>query len=248
MIKWEETAQCKKHGEYIGSFFAINSKKDRMGGSCPQCEKEKREAEEAEEMKNNRREAEAKKIRRRENAGITPRYANKTFETYIATTEQQKTALRAAQELTGAILSGKQGNNLIFSGSVGTGKTHLACSMIDSIIDKKRARLTTVMEIIRVFKSTWRNNSEESEQDVIDALEYYDLLIIDEVGVQFGSDTEKLFIFDVIDARYQQCKPTVIISNLDINGITDCLGQRVIDRLREDGGQLVGFDWASYRK
>ena len=81
-------------------------------------------------------------------------------------------------------------------------------------------------------------------------IEFYsrlDLLVIDEVGVQFGSDTEKMFMFDIIDGRYQEMKPTILISNLAIEGIKKLMGERIIDRLREDGGKAVSFDWPSYR-
>ena len=42
--------------------------------------------------------------------------------------------------------------------------------------------------------------------------------------------------------------PTVLISNLGIDAIKDAVGERIIDRLREDGGDLVAFDWDSHRK
>ena len=41
-----------------------------------------------------------------------------------------------------------------------------------------------------------------------------DLLILDEVGVQFGSETEKMILFEIINGRYEQLKPTIVISNL----------------------------------
>ena len=71
--------------------------------------------------------------------------------------------------------------------------------------------------------------------------------MLDEVGSQFGSDTEKLFIFDIIDGRYQNMKPTILISNLDIDGIKDAIGDRCVDRLREGGGMMVAFNWGSQR-
>ena len=30
--------------------------------------------------------------------------------------------------------------------------------------------------------------------------------------------------------------------------LSDYLGERVTDRLRENGGKVIGFDWESYRK
>ena len=73
------------------------------------------------------------------------------------------------------------------------------------------------------------------------------MLVIEEVGVQFGSETEKLFLFEIIDGRYNKMKSTVMISNLNIQGVKECVGERCIDRLREDGGSVIAFDYESQR-
>ncbi len=74
-----------------------------------------------------------------------------------------------------------------------------------------------------------------------------DLLILDEVGVQFGSDTEKLILFDVLNERYERRRPTILMTNLTLEEVADFLGDRIIDRLREDGGEFIPFDWESHR-
>lgn len=74
-----------------------------------------------------------------------------------------------------------------------------------------------------------------------------DLLIIDEVGVQFGSDAEKLILFEVINTRYESMKPTILISNLALNKLAGFIGERVIDRMKDGGGCTLAFTWDSYR-
>jgi DNA replication protein DnaC len=68
------------------------------------------------------------------------------------------------------------------------------------------------------------------------------------VGVQFGSDTEKLMLFDILNERYERRRPTILMSNLPRDEVSAYLGERVFDRLREDGGQFISFTWESYRK
>lgn len=75
-----------------------------------------------------------------------------------------------------------------------------------------------------------------------------DLLILDEVGVQFGSDTEKLMLFDILNERYERRHPTILMSNLPRDEVSAYLGERVFDRLREDGGEFISFTWESHRK
>ena len=86
-----------------------------------------------------------------------------------------------------------------------------------------------------------------TEQDAIDALVMPDLLILDEVGVQFGTVTESLIMFEILNGRYEKVRPTIVMSNLTEDEITEYLGSRVVDRLKEGGGVLVAFDWDSYR-
>ncbi|MGC8384980.1 ATP-binding protein [Pseudomonas aeruginosa] len=74
-----------------------------------------------------------------------------------------------------------------------------------------------------------------------------DLLILDEVGVQYGKEAELVTLFDVMNARYSACKPSIVLSNLTLEEIEVFLGQRVMDRLRENGGRAVSFNWESER-
>jgi DNA replication protein DnaC len=53
-------------------------------------------------------------------------------------------------------------------------------------------------------------------------------------------------MFDVINRRYRDLHPTILLSNLDRDGLRAYLGERSFDRLRE-GGIVVPFDWESYR-
>jgi DNA replication protein DnaC len=55
-------------------------------------------------------------------------------------------------------------------------------------------------------------------------------------------------MFDVLDGRYREMRPTLIISNLNEKGLQDCLGSRVFDRLMEIGSVVVTFNWGSYRR
>ena len=147
-----------------------------------------------------------------------------------------------------SIINNNNAPNLIMVGGVGTGKTHLANSMVVELTDNGKVCVrANMIDIIRRLKSTWSKDSEETEEDVIDLFVGVDLLIIDEVGIQFNSDTEKMFMFAIINGRYDDCLPTVIISNLDVDGVKEIIGDRCIDRLREDGGKVVAFNWKSNR-
>jgi DNA replication protein DnaC len=111
----------------------------------------------------------------------------------------------------------------------------------------KCSMFTTVQRMVRMMKETFRKESQKSESDVIDLLVYPDLLIIDEIGIQFGSDFEKNLMFDILNERYENRRPTLLLSNLTVPEVKAFLGDRIYDRLKEDGGQCVSFDWKSHR-
>ena len=74
---------------------------------------------------------------------------------------------------------------------------------------------TRVIDMIRTVRETYGRDSTRTERQVIAEYARPDLLILDEVGHQHGSDAERLTLFDVINARYEQCRPTLLITNLE---------------------------------
>ena len=240
-----KSADCLKHGAYesrcyIGSIWS----------KCPTCEAERIEAERVEAEAKDRESRRQAWQRRIGEAGIPDRFHNRNLQSFVAETEQQARALAFAQDYADRfdqVLT--TGRSALFIGKPGTGKTHLAVGIGLRIMhrDSRTVLFATVMRAVRRVKDTWSRESRESETQAIAALVFPDLLILDEVGVQFGSDTEKLILFDVLNERYEKRRPTLLLSNLTLNEVKTYLGERVFDRLREDGGEVVVFDWQSWR-
>lgn len=198
---------------------------------------------------------------------LPPRFHGADFEGFKATTPQQKAAVDACKAYTANMAGNmEKGAALVLTGSVGTGKTLLAAAIarktaLEHVItdrvynlgswdDQKRlatVRYTTVMGMLRTIRSTYRKDSHLSESQALHLFTGPDLLILDEVGVQRGTEDEKVQMFEVIDARYGSMLPTVIISNLTVGELTGYIGERVLDRLKDNGGSVVVFDWASHR-
>ena len=243
-----EIKTCDKHGDYEVKYSQIGDHKCWVFDSCRTCIDEAEvKAKLKEEKESAERDIENKRRRRESNrvdAGISKRNLYKTFADYKCDNEGQAKAKNDCERFVKEFPCEK---SMIMVGGVGTGKTLLASAMLDSLVDNNRCEIIKVIDLIRHLKSTWAKDSENTEEDLIKYYCKLDLLILDEVGSQFGSDTEKLFIFDIIDGRYQDMKQTVLISNLDIAGIKDVIGERCVDRLREGGGSMIAFDWKSSR-
>lgn len=242
------TKTCEKHGDYQSKGMVIGFMKNKtIFTGCPKCSEERKREEEEQ------RQADALERKRRhherflEMANIPHRFKARNFDNFEAADAKQKKALAVCRTYAEEFEQNhKQGKGLILSGKPGTGKSHLAAAIIQSLYTKHQGQYMTLMELIRLVRGTWHKNSEKSEAQVLKELIHIDLLVIDEIGVQYGTDGEQNIIFDVLDGRYREQMPTILLTNQDKEGLTKCIGERVFDRLRETS-TWVSFDWESYR-
>lgn len=239
------TDRCDQHGEYTARHWIRE-----IWSKCPACAAE-REAIERERAAAAEREARLAAWHKRiGGAGIPERFQDRTLDNFKAATDDQRHALQVAREYADSFddKASKTGRSLLFIGNPGTGKTHLAVGIGMHLLGKRRPVLfTTVQRAIRRVRDTWSRESAETESQAIATLVQPDLLILDEVGVQSGSDFEKNLLFDILNERYEKRRPTILLSNLERKEVRTYLGERVFDRMREDGGQSVAFGWQSHR-
>ncbi len=182
-------------------------------------------------------------------AKIPARFQCKTFDDYAPMSAGERRALAAARDYADHFDDHyRAGRCMVFCGKPGTGKTHLACAIANAVARSgRRVLYTTVANLIRRVRSTWSNARYETEGEVLRDLQKLSLLIIDEVGLSFGSDGEVVQMAEIIDSRYCETRPTLIASNCTLDELSRYLGERGVDRLRENSGKVVLFDWPSHR-
>jgi DNA replication protein DnaC len=183
--------------------------------------------------------------------GVPPRFLGKTFDTFRAEGEAQIRAVNLCRRYTEDFPRvRRQGHCLLLVGAPGTGKTHLACAVLQQVIRQGYTGLFTGMaEALRMIRSTYSAGARLTEIEAFALYTRPDLLVVDEVGVAIGDDDKRrAMLFDLLNARYGEVKPTVLIGNLTVEELERYLGERVMDRLLEAGSLLVPFTWASYRR
>ena len=247
----EAQATCEKHGPYTATIltYKMGAKDHEIQSGCTECHEERRLASEAREAARAERQRASWRASRMKAAGFTARSGSYTFDTFKASTPEQERALSVARSFADSFKEvAATGACLTFCGGVGTGKTHLAFAIANQLFEAKRTVMyTTVLDMIRAIRDTWNRDSEQSELDVVSRYRGADLLILDEIGVSFRSEAERVEVSGVIDARYAEMRPTIVISNLCLEEIPPVIGERAYDRLMQNGGSVVVFDWQTWR-
>lgn len=243
--------RCPAHGEYHVRLYG-----KRVLGCCPECVTEAEDARTREETRRQAVELERRKSANLVLAKIPFRFKDASFLNYEVEHEGQGIAKKKAEGYAASFPSPlRNAQCMIFSGDVGTGKTHLAVGAIKEVVGMGfTARYVLAADLIQAMKRPWNDHS-VFEGEIIAEFAAPDLLVVDEVGVQFEKDYERTLLARVFGRRYDEKKPCLLLSNLphaspneDAVLIRHCVGDRVYDRLREGVGQLVVFDWPSYRK
>lgn len=240
---------CEVHGEYQskGDRYLSSKTSREIWSGCPACKQAEAERE---------RRAEQAAAATREQARLQElllqsclprRFLDRTLETYRTDTDKQARVLAICKAYAANFGDHmRTGESLILAGNKGTGKTHLAAGIISAILPAHVGAYTTMLDLLRTVRSTWGQGAARKESQVLAELAAVDLLVIDEIGLQYDTDAERVLFSDVVDLRYRSCKPMILISNQEPSEFEQTVGERAHDRLREMARWLP-FDWESVR-
>lgn len=242
---FEQPSECPEHGEFTQKCRLILGK--TFCEKCPECNRIEEE-ERKRKLAIHEEEEKQRQLERLFNrSGIPIRFRGKSFDNFQADTDGKKLALTKCREFADNFKEHfQQGTTMVLSGSQGTGKSHLALAIAQQLMGRASVMYMNTLDAVRAVRDTWRRESEKSENQVLDELGGIGLLIIDEVGVQYGTEGEQVIMFDIINRRYRDMMPTILLTNLDKDGLKNYLGERSFDRLRENG-IWIAFSWPSYR-
>ena len=127
----------------------------------------------------------------------------------------------------------KAGNiGYLLWGSVGTGKSYLAGCIANALMEKEiSVRMTNFALILNDLAATF-----EGKNEYISNLCRYPLLILDDFGMERGTEYGLEQVYNVIDSRYRSGKPLIVTTNLTLTELQnpqDTPHARIYDRLLE---------------
>ena len=135
---------------------------------------------------------------------------------------------------------------LFLCGHPGTGKTHLAASIVRRVISMgKSIRFRRAAQLYQAIRDSYGNDS-VSEAEVLADFVDAPLLVLDDLGTGSLSDHERRYTLEVLDSRLNANRPTIITSNLTIEQIRDAMDDRIASRLNTF--KLISFNGQDRRK
>lgn len=214
---------CEKHGDYEAEQIRFAS--TQFTRPCMKCGEEKKQAKIDEEIESKEKTINLEMLE----CGVSRRYLGIDLKKYTPL-ENQLLAHKAASRFVEVFdVMCETGKTIIFYGPSGTGKTMLSQAMIQSLGHGKYSR---AIDISREVRESYSLNT--SEKSAIKKFTDPQFLVLDEVGVQSMTGSEKILLTDVIDRRSADLKPTVLVSNLDGSELENLFGARAWSRLMQD--------------
>lgn len=175
--------------------------------------------------------------------GIPKRYFDCSFDNFKTDIDDVKKFIEKSKTIDYKFDS----SIFIHSTRPGTGKTHLAVSIIRNLCEKGlpyKPKFVSSPFLFLEIKNSF-GNTDENENDIIKKYSECGILIVDDIGVEKYSDWANQVWYMIIDSRYSQMRPTIYTSNLSIGDIASKIDPRIASRLAS--GTVLNIDSQDYR-
>ncbi|MBR0462698.1 MAG: ATP-binding protein [Erysipelotrichaceae bacterium] len=242
IVNEDDLAVCPVCHEKTQTYFVWNDRKQIVHCMC-KCERDKVASEEEEQ----RRAEKMRRIREMKAAGLQdPMLKEFTFEYDRGDNPAMKKAKMYVKNWKDFY---SENIGLLLVGPVGTGKTFFAGCVANALLDQAVPVLMT--NFSKILNSLGGMFSEDRNK-YINSLNEFDLLIIDDLGIERSTDFALEQVYSVVDARYRSGKPMIFTTNLSVTDMKkaasdDIRFSRIYDRILEVC-QPILFAGKNYRK
>ncbi len=176
--------------------------------------------------------------------GIPPKYQDVSLESYRRHFSGADPSLEFAHRIAQGFADNyphmiTPGRGLMFSGSSGLGKTHLAVSILKVLVLEKGCigRFCYYQQLLKDIQNSWNAQTSTTELQVLEPVFNAEVLVLDDLGSVKPTDWVWDTVSMVLNTRYNQKRMTIVTTNFEnlpagalAGGQT--LGDRIGDRMR----------------
>lgn len=150
-----------------------------------------------------------------ERARIPKRYKDCSLSTFERLNESLQAAFMMATKFADEYPVNNEGKGVLFTGTMGVGKTHLAVGLIRALIEDRSTPclFCDYRELLKQIQESYNASTHVTELQVLQPIFQVDVLLIDDLG--FIRPTE--WVWDtvalILNSRYNAKKTTIITTN-----------------------------------
>ena len=141
---------------------------------------------------------------------------------------------------------GRTSPSLLLYGKTGLGKTHLSLAIAGKAVEAGYGVIYMTAQNLfnRLEREKFgRGDGENTEQSILDC----DLLIIDDLGSEFSTQLTVSALYNIVNCRGLEEKPTIISTNLVPDELKDTYSDRIASRILSSY-TILQFDGADIRQ
>lgn len=157
------------------------------------------------------------------NSKMSKRNLNYKFDNF-ETNNSNKKVFDNLKNYSEKLVNGIEKKGLILAGNNGVGKTHLASSIANKLIENGIPVIYgTLINLLAELRNSYDTENNISEMEIIKLYENVDLLIIDDLGKEKPSEWGLEKLFTIINSRYENNLPVIITTNYNQNTLLERL-------------------------
>ena len=114
----------------------------------------------------------------------------------------------------------------IYSGTKGSGKTMLACCLLNEITKRYKGvvKFVNILDFLEMTKKGFSGDDED-----VNNIRHAGLLVVDDIGVQMSKEWIDTVLYSLVNDRYVNRLPTIYTSNISVNRLK--MDDRITDRI-----------------
>jgi DNA replication protein DnaC len=185
-------------------------------------------------------------------AHIPERYRHCSLDNYVTvrskTHPSQRDARRIASSFVNEYPVGTAGKGLLFTGSIGVGKTHLAVGVLSRLVQERGVHglFCDYRELLKSIQNSYNPQVQTTELELLQPVFAAEVLVLDDLGAQKPNEWVWDTVALILNTRYNDKLSTIITTNYpDLPAGAgfkaegnkpakneDTLGDRIGDRMR----------------